>query len=127
MAIHRCVSTKLIQNRQHAMKTTTKKDLVTRITDRLGEDYPRVTRQQVLDVIQVLLDEMSDSLASGNPVALRKFGTFRVEQTKAKVGRNPKNPKQTFPIPARAVVKFKPSTQLKEMCEPALNLIRTRG
>ncbi|MGA0846427.1 MAG: HU family DNA-binding protein [Luteolibacter sp.] len=105
------------------MKTTTKKDLVTRITDRLGEDYPRVTRQQVLDVIQVLLDEMSDSLASGNPVALRKFGSFRVEQTKAKVGRNPKNPKQTFPIPAR----FKPSTQLKEMCEPALNLIRTRG
>ena len=107
------------------MESTTKKDLATRITDRLGEDYPRLTRQQVLDVIQVLFAEMSDSLASGKSVTLRKFGTFRLAETKAKVGRNPKNPKQTVPIPARAVVKFKPSTQLKEMCEPALQLIRT--
>jgi len=47
-------------------------------------------------------------------VVLRNFGTFEIRVAKAKIGRNPNNPEKDVPIPARAIVKFKPGKELKE-------------
>ncbi len=44
---------------------------------------------------------------------LRKFGVFDVKIRKARVGRNPKQPKTDVPIPARAMVKFKAGKEMK--------------
>lgn len=91
------------------MATITKRDLVIKISNETG-----LTQQQVFDVIQNALDSITDSLASGDTVIMRNFGAFQVREMKAKVGRNPKDPNKDVPIPARAVVKFKPGKEMKE-------------
>ena len=93
----------------YLMSTITKRDLVVRISNETG-----LTQQQVFDVVQKTLDAVTLDLAQGNTVVMRNFGTFEVRQTKAKVGRNPKDPGKDVPIPPRAVVKFKPGKELKE-------------
>ena len=58
-------------------------------------------------MVQLTLDSITGALASGRDVELRNFGVFEVRLTKARVGRNPKDPGIDVPIPARATVKFK--------------------
>lgn len=86
-----------------------------------------MTQQQVFDVLQKTLDAVTADLARGHTVVMRNFGTFEVRQTKAKVGRNPKNPGLDVPIPPRAVVKFKPGKEMKEKVAPILPLIMEAG
>ena len=61
----------------------------------------------------MFLDNITSHLAQNNEVVLRNFGTFEVRVAKAKIGRNPNNPEKDVPIPARAIVKFKPGKELK--------------
>lgn len=91
------------------MATVTKRDLVIKISNESG-----LTQQQVFTVLQELLDAVNASLAAGDEVVLRNFGSFQVRVTKAKVGRNPNQPGSDVAIPPRAVVKFKPGKELKE-------------
>lgn len=91
------------------MGTITKRDLVVQISDQTG-----LTQLQVFDVLQLFLDNVTAYLAQNTDVVLRNFGTFEVRIAKAKIGRNPNVPDKDVPIPARAVVKFKPGKELKE-------------
>ena len=104
------------------MATVTKRDMVVRISNETG-----LTQQQVFDVVQKALDAVTGELEKGNTVVMRNFGTFEVRQTKAKVGRNPKNPGKDVPIPPRAVVKFKPGKEMKEKVAPILPTIQQNG
>lgn len=108
------------------MATLTKRELVIQITNKLGEQGVEVTQQLVFDIIQSLIDEISDSLAQGDTVVMRNFGAFQVKETKAKVGRNPKDPGKDVPIPARAVVKFKPGKEMKDKVASVLHVIREK-
>lgn len=101
------------------MGTITKRELVIKVSDETG-----LKQQLVLDVLQRLLDAIGESLADGDTVVMRKFGVFQVKETKAKVGRNPKNPGLDVVIPPRATVKFKPATALKGKVEPVLPRLR---
>jgi len=104
-----------------AMATITKRELVIKISNETG-----LTQQQVFDVIQKTLDSITDSLSNGDTVVMRNFGAFQVKETKAKIGRNPKDPDKDVPIPARAVVKFKPGKEMKEQVARTLPMIRER-
>lgn len=108
------------------MATITKRELAIKITDKLGLKGLELTQQDVLDVIQALIDEISESLAQGDTVVMRNFGAFQVREMKAKIGRNPKNPDKAVPIPARAAVKFKPGKEMKEKVATTLQVIRER-
>ncbi|MDP4623944.1 MAG: integration host factor subunit beta [Akkermansiaceae bacterium] len=108
------------------MATTTKRELVVNITDKLGVKGVDITQQDVHEVIQCLLDEVTDSLSLGKNVVLRNFGAFEVREMKAKVGRNPKEPGKAVQIPARAAVKFKPGKVMREKVATTLYLIRER-
>ena len=103
------------------MGTVAKRDLVVQISNETG-----LTQQQVFDVIQKTLDAVTTDLAQGHTVVMRNFGTFEVRQTKAKVGRNPKDPSKDVPIPPRAVVKFKPGKEMKEKVARILPEIQQR-
>jgi hypothetical protein len=46
---------------------------------------------------------------------LRNFGVFEVKVRKARIGRNPNKPETDVPIPERAVVKFKPGKEMREL------------
>ena len=91
------------------MATITKRDLVVKISNESG-----LTQQEVFDVVQNFLDTVTTALANNDEVVLRNFGAFQVRETKAKVGRNPNDPKKDVHIPPRAVVKFKPGKEMKE-------------
>ncbi|MDA0812564.1 MAG: integration host factor subunit beta [Verrucomicrobia bacterium] len=91
------------------MATITKRDLVVRISNDSGK-----TQQEVFDIVQKFLDTVTTCLANNDEVVLRNFGAFQVKETKAKVGRNPNDPKVDVKIPPRAVVKFKPGKEMKE-------------
>lgn len=108
------------------MPTITKRELVISITDKLGLKGTGIRQQDVQSVVQTLIEEITDSLAQGNNVVLRNFGAFEVREMKAKVGRNPKDPSRNVPIPARAVVKFKPGKEMKEKVATTLQVIRER-
>jgi nucleoid DNA-binding protein len=108
------------------MATITKRELVIKITDQLGARGLSTTQQEVQEVVQALIDEVTDSLAHGDTVVMRNFGAFEVREMKAKIGRNPKNPSQDVPIPARAAVKFKPGKEMKEKVAATLKVIRER-
>jgi len=88
--------------------TLTKRDLVTRISSETD-----VPQQQVLDVVQKTLDQISEALAKGDNVELRNFGVFEVKVRKARIGRNPNSPATDVPIPERSVVKFKPGKEMR--------------
>ncbi len=51
--------------------TLTKRDLVIRISDETN-----LGQQQVFDVVQKTLNYITESLAKGDKVELRKFGVF---------------------------------------------------
>jgi nucleoid DNA-binding protein len=108
------------------MATITKRDLVVRITDKLGLNGIEITQQDVHSVVQALIEEITGSLAHGNAVIMRNFGAFEVREMKAKVGRNPKDPTKTVAIPAKAAVKFKPGKEMKEKVATTLQVIRER-
>ena len=91
------------------METVTKRELVTKLSNKTG-----LGQADVLNVLETLLETVTGELAQGNTVVMRNFGSFQVREMKGKVGRNPKNPGLDMKIPARAVVKFKPGKEMKE-------------
>jgi DNA-binding protein HU-beta/integration host factor subunit alpha len=108
------------------MATITKRELAIKITNKLGANGFELTQQDVLEVVQTLIEEITESLAQGDTVVMRNFGAFQVREMKAKIGRNPKDPEKDVAIPARAAVKFKPGKEMKEKVATTLKLIRER-
>jgi nucleoid DNA-binding protein len=90
------------------MATVTKKDLVIAITDQTG-----ITHQQANALLETTFAVITSRLRQGDSVALRGFGTFAVRTAKAKKGRNPRDPTTEIDIPARAVLRFKPASELR--------------
>jgi len=88
----------------------TKRALVVQIAKDL--DLPQ---QLVYDVVQMTLDGITDALLDGKHVEFRDFGVFEVTTRKARIGRNPRKPKDVFSIPERQVVKFKPGRRMKQI------------
>lgn len=90
----------------------TKREIVIQISNETG-----MTQHEVFDILQRTLDCITESVAAGRNVELRKFGVFEVRLTKRRVGRNPKKPEDNYEIPPRATVKFKPGKVMKQRVE----------
>jgi nucleoid DNA-binding protein len=90
--------------------TMTKRDLVVRVARQAN-----MKQSDVMDIIQLTLDTITEELAEGHNIEFRNFGVFEVLTRKARVGRNPNSPKQTVKIPERAVVKFKPGKEMRKL------------
>ena len=108
------------------MATITKRELATRITEKIATKNIEISQHDVAEIVQTFIDEVTDALASGHKVVMRKFGAFDVREMKAKLGRNPKNPTSTVKIPARVGVKFKPGKELKDKVASSLKVVRER-
>ena len=60
------------------MATITKRELVIKITDQLGTKGHEITQQDVLEVVQTLIDEITDSnIKDSNGVTLRAASPFK--------------------------------------------------
>ena len=94
------------------MATITKRELVNMVCAQLDNGC---TQADVLEIVQKMVDSITEAVSNGDTVVFRNFGTFCPKEVKAKVGRNPKDPAQDVAIPARTVVKFKVGKNLKEL------------
>ena len=88
-------------------KNLTKKDISNKIFHILGFSKSLSSR-----IIDDFFESMISQLIKTNKVKLSSFGTFEVVKKKERMGRNPKT-KVEAKISARRVVKFKPSTLIK--------------
>ena len=71
-----------------------------------------LSRNESTDLVELVLDEMSNALIEGESVKISSFGSFTIRQKYQRMGRNPKTGEEV-PILPRRVIIFKPSHVLK--------------
>ena len=87
----------------------TKADLVEEVS-RVTE----LTRKDSEVIVDTLFESVIKALKTGDKLEVRGFGSFRVRQRNARVGRNPKTGEKVE-VPAKRVPYFKPSKELKDL------------
>ncbi|MCQ2147079.1 MAG: integration host factor subunit beta [Bacteroidales bacterium] len=81
----------------------TKADIVNAINKNTG-----VEKTQIQGVVEEFMEIIKDSLAKGEPVYLRGFGSFIIKHRAQKAARNITR-KTTMTIPAHDIPAFKPA------------------
>ena len=91
-----------------ANNAVTRADLADALRQNLG-----LARSECYQLLEDVLNEISDCLARDEPVKLTGFGSFLVRHKKERMGRNPKTG-EAVPISPRKVIIFRPSQNLKQ-------------
>ena len=73
----------------------------------------KLSKAKSLETIDETVAAISSALKKGDRVSLVGFGSFKVKQRKARLGRNPKTG-ETIKIKARKVASFTPSMELRK-------------
>jgi nucleoid DNA-binding protein len=73
----------------------------------------KLSQKQAAEVLEATLTAIREALQDGNEVRLVGFGSFKVRQSAARKGVNPRN-KENIEIPAQDRVRFSPGKELKE-------------
>jgi integration host factor subunit alpha len=90
-----------------AGKTVTRADLCEVVYQKVG-----LSRTESAELVERVLQEITDCIERGETVKLSSFGSFIVRSKGERVGRNPKTGVEV-PISPRRVMVFKPSNILK--------------
>jgi integration host factor subunit alpha len=88
-------------------RTLTRADLSEVVYQKVG-----LSRTESAALVELVLKEISESLARGENVKLSSFGSFIVRSKGRRIGRNPKTGEEV-PIEPRRVMVFKPSNIMK--------------
>jgi DNA-binding protein HU-beta/integration host factor subunit beta len=96
----------------------TKKDMAKGIADEMG-----LTHGQATEVIQRVLDGITETLCEASRLELRNFGIFEVRERKPRTARNPRTG-ETVQVPAKRLVNFKPG---RVMAERVAHLAKAPG
>ena len=87
----------------------TRSDLV----EELAARFKQLTQRDAEYAVKLILDAMSDSLARGQRIEIRGFGSFSVTHRLPRIGRNPRSG-ESVAIPEKRVPHFKPGKALRE-------------
>lgn len=88
-------------------KTVTRAQLGESVYQEVG-----LSRNESADLLESVLNLVSDALARGDTVKISSFGSFSVRRKGQRIGRNPKTGEEV-PILPRKVLVFRPSQVLK--------------
>jgi len=88
-------------------KTLTRADISEAIYQQVG-----LSRHESADLVETILNEISEALVAGKNVKISSFGSFMLRDKRGRVGRNPKTGEEV-PIAPRRVLTFRPSQVLK--------------
>ena len=83
-------------------------DIINLVSDDTG--LSKIKTEEAVDAI---FDAVRESLARGESVTLRRFGSFGVRNKNARMGRNPKTGREAL-ISARRVVWFKAGKHFRD-------------
>ncbi len=86
-----------------------KSDIVKRIADK----YPHLYQRDVENIVNAILNEITEALANGNRVELRGFGAFSVKNRKPRIGRNPRTG-ESVQVGEKWVPFFKTGKELRQ-------------
>ena len=95
-------------------KTLTRADLAEAVVQRVG-----LPRNESQELVELILKEISSTLAAGDAVKLSSFGSFGIRQKGQRVGLNPKTGEEV-PITPRRVLVFRPSNIMKDRINSGL-------
>ena len=101
--------TQILETPTIMSKTLTKADIVSEIQKQNG--YPE---RRSMEIVDLLLEIMKRTLASGEDVMISGFGKFQVKEKQERRGRNPATGEDLILAPRR-VVKFKCSGRLRDL------------
>jgi integration host factor subunit alpha len=88
-------------------RTVTRVDLCEVVYQQMG-----LSRTESAALVEMVLDEIRDTIVKGENVKLSSFGSFLVREKGLRVGRNPKTGIEV-PIEPRRVMVFKPSNVMR--------------
>lgn len=88
--------------------TLTKADIINEVQEANG-----LTKKKAVETVEILLEIIKSTLASGEDVLVSGFGRFNVRQKPERRGRNPETGEGLMIAP-RKVVTFKCSGKLRE-------------
>jgi integration host factor subunit beta len=74
----------------------------------------QLTKKHAELIVNTVFDSIVQSLRDGEKIELRGFGSFRIRQRGARIGRNPKTGAQVD-VPPKRIPYFKPGKELKEL------------
>ena len=83
------------------------------LVDRFHARLRVLTPDDAKVVVGIVLDAIADTLASGNRIEIRGFGSFDLVYRKSRVGRNPKSGDAVM-VPERYLPRFKAGKELRE-------------
>jgi len=92
----------------------TKSELIARLAQR----FPQLVAKDADLAVKMILDAMSETLAKGDRIEIRGFGSFSLNYRPPRVGRNPKSGVKVE-VPAKYVPHFKAGKELRERVDLA--------
>ena len=87
----------------------TKSELI----DVLASKLSHLSLKDVDFLVKNILDQMAESLAKGERIEVRGFGSFSLHHRKSRIGRNPKTG-EAVALPPKYAPHFKPGKELRE-------------
>src|ERR1700684_509404 len=78
----------------------------------LADDF-ELPRRQVVEIVEAMLDRITEGLKSGDRVQLTPFGQFKIRPPARRVARTPERG-EPVNVPAKRVLKFIAGRSLKE-------------
>jgi integration host factor subunit beta len=100
-------TTQTLHSQRHDIMT--KSELIELFAERA-----RIPKKRAEEVVQCILSAMGDTLAQGNRIEIRGFGSFSLNPHRAYVGRNPKTGNEV-PVEAKQAVHFKVGRELRDL------------
>ncbi|GHT00305.1 integration host factor subunit alpha [Bacteroidia bacterium] len=88
--------------------TIKRADLANVIRDQFG-----ITNADAYKIVDLFFSEIAESLVRGEAVKVAGFGSFKILEKNARMGRNPKTGESKI-ISARRVASFKPSAEFRD-------------
>jgi len=81
---------------------------------------PEISKNLSSKIVDDFFETLIWEIIKSNKIKISSFGTFKVINTKKRIGRNPKTKVETIILP-RKVIKFKPSLLVKKKLNSSRN------
>jgi integration host factor subunit beta len=83
------------------------------LVQKLSAQCPHLYQRDLEQIVNIVLDQVTNSLKDGGRVELRGFGSFSAKSRRARVGRNPRTGSSVEVIAKRAIY-FRPGKELRD-------------
>ena len=96
--------------------TVTKSELM----EVLSRKQPQLAYKDIELAVKTILEQMTQSLSTGDRIEIRGFGSFSLHYRPPRMGRNPKTG-DPVPLSGKYVPHFKPGKELRERVNASVN------